>query len=470
MKAFECPHCGAQMTYDIAKKVMSCAYCGSEIRREEYQEYLDKNRLYTTNELVCPQCGAAVLSYDDTISSFCSYCGSPVAFTKRIVEDSKPDGIIPFAVTKEEASEKYRKKLKDTGFAPRWLLEGGGTEKLIGLYIPYYVFDASASGHGKSKGENRTTSGNSTIVREYEMEYDLDASYSGTRFDAAEAFPDCMSESVDTFDPEKALDFETSYLAGFYADGGNVSEKVYADVVEQLVVNDIRSRTYKHDGISFRASTVTPEVEIRSKKILFPVWLHTYRKGDRISYAAINGQNGDVAAEIPADKGRYLKYSLIVAAVLASILNLFLTIPPTPFLIVSEIILLLFGFSLRKLTGDVYVRENHLDDLGKIGAENLSRAASPDGAATGSAKTSPLSFRVPASVRLKGWWRTLVGLAVVAAVLLSGTVIDSVFYGAAAFNIVLALWSVFDLLKEQRLLASRDVPIFTMKRGGDGNA
>ena len=48
--------------------------------------------------------------------------------------------------------------------------------------------------------------------------------------------------------------------------------------------------------------------------------------------------------------------------------------------------------------------------------------------------------------------------------------IDSVFYGAAAFNIVLALWSVFDLLKEQRLLASRDVPIFTMKRGGDENA
>ncbi|MBQ7172262.1 MAG: zinc ribbon domain-containing protein [Clostridia bacterium] len=470
MKAFECPHCGAQMTYDIAKKVMSCEYCGSEILREEYQEYLDKNRLYTTNELVCPQCGTAVLSYDDTIASFCSYCGSPVAFTKRIVEDARPDGIIPFTVTKEEAAEKYRKKLKDTGFAPKWLLEKGGEEKMIGLYIPYYVFGADASGHGKNRGESRTSAGSDTIVREYEMEYDLTAAYRGTRFDAAEAFPDCMSETVDTFDPKKAREFETSYLAGFYADGGNVDEKVYADVVAELVTKDIQGSSFTHDGIKFKTSGISPEIRIRSKKILFPVWLHTYRKGDRISYAAINGQNGDVAAEIPADKGRYLKYSLILAAVFASILNLFLTISPAPFLIVSEIILLAFGLYLRKLTGDVYLRENHLDDLGKIGSAALPSSGSPESPAAAPEKSSPLSFRVPASVRLKGWWKTLVGLAAAVAVAASGTVIDSVIYGVAAFTIALTLWSVFDLLRAQRLLASRDVPIFTMKRGGDTNA
>ncbi len=386
------------------------------------------------------------------------------------MEDARPDGIIPFTVTKEEAAEKYRKKLKDTGFAPKWLLEKGGEEKMIGLYIPYYVFGADASGHGKNRGESRTSAGSDTIVREYEMEYDLTAAYRGTRFDAAEAFPDCMSETVDTFDPKKAREFETSYLAGFYADGGNVDEKVYADVVAELVTKDIQGSSFTHDGIKFKTDQVTPEIQISSKKILFPVWLHTYRKGDRISYAAINGENGDVAAEIPADKGRYIKYSLILAAVFASILNLFLTISPTPFLIVSEIILLIFGFSLRKLAGDVYVRENHLDDLGKIGAEIFSKTADPGSAATGTKKTSPWSFRVPGSVRLKGWWRTLVGLAVVAGVLLSGTVIDSVYYGAAVFNIALALWSVFDLLKQQSLLASREIPLFTMKRGGDGNA
>ncbi|MBQ7603687.1 MAG: zinc ribbon domain-containing protein [Clostridia bacterium] len=472
MKAFVCPHCGADIRYDIEKEAMTCGHCDSVIRREEYQEYLDRNNLYVTNELVCSQCGAAVLSYDDTISTFCSYCGSPVAFTRRIVEDSRPDGIVPFSVTKEQAAALYEEKLKNSGFARPWLFSGT-KEKLVGIYVPYYVYETASAGHVRTKGTSRTSSGSYTTVREYEMEFDLEANYDGTRFDAAEAFPDSMSETVDTFNPDGAKPFETSYLAGFYADGGNVSEEAYSGVVKGLVRNDIRGSGIKYGGISVDLGNVDPPIELQTKKLLLPVWLNTKRKGDRVTYSAINGQNGDVAAEIPADPFKYVRISVITAAAVSLLLNIFLTLKPDVFLLISEIILLIFGIIQRKYASDVYIREQNLDDIGRIGIREFAKTASPAGHRPHSifrkAGKTVWKFSVPLSVRLRGWWKTLLGLIAGAAVLLSGTVSDPVYYGAGVFSMILSVWSDFDLIRQQNALSSRDIPVFTMKRGGDGN-
>ncbi|MBO4217021.1 MAG: zinc ribbon domain-containing protein [Clostridia bacterium] len=459
MKAFRCPNCGGEIRYDIGKKTMSCSFCGSEITREDYTKYLNENGMYAANELVCPQCGASVLSYDDTIASFCSYCGSPVTFMQNTVEDSKPDGVVPFEVTREAAERLYDKRLNEAAIGPEWLRDKGDC-KLVGIYMPYYVYDARAHAHVKTTGQESTVHGDRTTVKEYEMEFDVDNSYEGTRFDAAKAFPDSLSESVDTFDPTQAKEFDVTYLAGFYADGGNVKEEAYRGIVEKLVESDVHSG-FKYGSVSVKANTAATETEIKAKKVLFPVWLATHKKGDRVCYAAINGQNGNVAAEIPIDRWKYLKLSVIVAAVLAVILNLIFTIRPDIFMWISAGILLLFGITLAKFARNVYVREHHLDDIGLIGEKKFYESASASG--------GKWKFRVPASVTFKAWWKTLLGLLLFAAVIGSGTVEDIWFYGAAAANIALAVWSAIDLIKQQNLLSSRDIPVFSMKRGGDEN-
>jgi hypothetical protein len=399
------------------------------------------------------------LSYDDTIASFCSYCGSPVTFMQNTVEDSKPDGVVPFEVTEEAAERIYEKRLKEASIGPEWLREKG-ERKFVGIYMPYYVYDARARAHVKTTGDEHIVHGDRTTVKEYDMEFDVDSTYNGTRFDAAKAFPDSLSESVDTFDPDKAKEFDVTYLAGFYADGGNVKEEAYRGIVEKLVAGDVNSG-FKYNGINVKPNNAVPETEITAKKVLFPVWLGIHKKGDRICYAAINGQNGNVAAEIPIDRWKYLKISIIVAAVLAVILNLVFTIRPGIFTWISAGILLIFGITLAKFAGNVYVREHHLDDIGLIGEEKFFDTASGG--------RTKWKFRIPGAVKFKAWWKTILGLLLFVAVIGSGTVEDAFFYGAAAVNIALAVWSAFDLIKQQNLLSSRDIPIFSMKRGGDEN-
>ena len=473
MKAFKCPKCGGDVKYDIAKESILCEYCGETINRDDYQRFLDDNGLYATTQFTCPQCGGAVLSYDDTISTFCSYCGAPVVFDKRVVEDTKPAGIIPFSVSKNAANEIYSKKIKNAFFAPDWMDDAEG-RKTVGIYMPYFVYGAHAGGHFTVKGEKRTNYGSYTQVNEYSVDFDLDAQYDGTRFDAARAFPDAMSESIDTYKTGKTVPFKTAYLAGYYADGGDVAEENYNWLVKELVCNDLRADGMTtSDGIKLKTGKIESHIEFETEKTLFPVWLHTHRRNGRVCYSAINGQTGDAAAEIPIDKWKYIKVSVIAAAIIAVIMNLFFTITPKTFLIVAEIILFLFGFMLRKLHGDVYVRENHMDDIGYTGIHKFRQRAKASGKASGSTKSSPgataWSFEIPLSVRFAGWYKTLIGLAVFAAVLLSGTVLDVIYYAAAGISIALAVWSAFDIIKQQNLLASRDIPVFTLQRGGDGN-
>ena len=114
-----------------------------------------------------------------------------------------------------------------------------------------------------------------------------------------------------------------------------------------------------------------------------------------------------------------------------------------------------------------------MDDIGLTGPEVFFDAARLQNKGSGASKskvgTSAWSFDIPFSVRIKGWYKSLIGLAVFAAVMISGTVLDPVYYSAAGISIALAVWSAFDIIKQQNLLSSRDIPVFTMKRGGDGN-
>ena len=538
MQAFKCPHCGGDVKYDAGAESMSCVHCGSEIRREDYQQYLDENALYATNELVCPQCGAALLRYDDTLASFCCYCGSAVHFTRRRVEDSRPDEIVPFRISGEEALKRYRQRAERSVFAPDWV-EEGDSDRLVGLYMPYYRYKVTATEHLFGDAQNLHGGGYET----YSVDCDMKAEYRELRFDAAEAFPDCLSSTID----EKALTlnqsldrtakpFEASYLAGYYADGGSVREADYQAMLEELVRADLAQQKlyFRSAGLNFGAEN--PKLELERKKLLYPMWLNTHRWGDRVCYAAIDGENGNVAAELPLDRGRFLKIALILAALLSLALNHFFTLQPLPFLCAAGALLVLMGRMLAKMSLDVQLRRGHRDDMGRIGMEEFKRGAEskprkhrhvPVGflslgwvmifiglialavtvailimagnsitagyivagllvltggldlivvccfeAGFRSYAQRPIRwrFRIKPIQLLKTLWPTVLGALLAAAVLFANPVEDAWYYAAGFADLLLALWSALELIRQYNLLSSREIPTFTRKRGGDRDA
>lgn len=541
MIAFTCPHCGGSVRYDISSQDVKCEYCGSLITKEEYQEYLDKKNTYQTTELVCPQCGAVTLSYDNTIATFCSYCGSSVIFERRVTEELKPAGILPFSVKEETARSRYREKADSLLLAPDWMREEGKVQ-MTGLYVPFYEYSAAMEQPVQFRGSVSRDIGRYTEVSEYEVRGTVRADYRGTRFDAAMAFPDAMSESVDDFDWQRAEPFRPSYVAGFYADGSDVEGAEYDPVAMALVQQDINRSRLRCDGMDYYPAGVANDenVILRRRKVLFPMWLLTHRVGkDRICYAAVNGRTGSVAADIPLDGGRFVKVSLILAALISVFLNIGFaefSIKPPVLLIISMVITALFGVVLGGLANDLYVREPHLDDIGRVGFETFAsslrrslfrrdRLLKDPPKRGGCAKwvliglgfffVAPLAlgiltkvfpvlnridsevyatfivfvffaqvvasavskkmrgagaggwrFNVPKFTAFSVLWKIWAALAAGAVVYCSGTVEDNWYYAAGLLNILVCVWGAVDLIRKQNRLASREIPVFTMKRGG----
>lgn len=61
---------------------------------------------------------------------------------------------------------------------------------------------------------------------------------------------------------------------------------------------------------------------------MYPVWFLSYRNGDRVAYATVNGQTGKVVADMPLDTRKYLLASLLLFLPIFLLLNLFLTLRP----------------------------------------------------------------------------------------------------------------------------------------------
>ena len=269
MYAFTCPHCGAGVSYDLSNGAVSCEYCDSVITLDEYEAYLDKKGKYQTTELTCPQCGSVVLSYDNTISTFCSYCGSSVIFNQRVTEEQKPDGIIPFDFKEMAAINRYREKVDTILLAPDWMREEGRKE-LTGIYMPFYEYNAKCRIPLKTQVKEHKNIGRKTEVSVYEVQGDLVGSYSGNRFDAAVAFPDALSESIDTYAFGKAVPFRPGYVAGFYADGSDIAPDTYDPVMARLVSDDVNGTpvTYRGEVLPLGGAATPEDVKLFKRKML----------------------------------------------------------------------------------------------------------------------------------------------------------------------------------------------------------
>jgi amino acid transporter len=98
--------------------------------------------------------------------------------------------------------------------------------------------------------------------------------------------------------------------------------------------------------------------------VLFPLWFLTWRKGDRVAYAVINGASGKVVSDLPLDLRAFWLGCGKFALVLFLLLELFFQ--PTPQLtsLISLLAALCMGGGILLSTRTVYDKQMHVHDKG----------------------------------------------------------------------------------------------------------
>jgi len=374
---YECPNCGGNLTFDIGRQKLYCEFCGTET--DPYHFNKEKDALeteapsgeYEVTVFTCPQCGGEIISEDTTAVTFCSFCGGSTILDSRIRKERRPVSIIPFTKTKEDCRVSYGKMLRRAIFAPKELKDEALIEKFRGIYMPYWVYSFEKKGPVTFPGEKSRRRGDYRITEHYRLDCEIEEMYRGLAYDASSTFSDSLSSAIGPFDLREGKPFTPAFLSGFYADTSDVEQYVYLDEAQEMVEQDARGRLSRDpvcvkyhagQGYAFRDAVHPSKRDI--ELAMLPVWFLSYRNGDRVSYAVVNGQTGKAAADLPVDEKRYLAGSCFLAVPLFFLLNAFLTVTPGKLLLMAILLAFLCILISNRQITRILARESGEEDKG----------------------------------------------------------------------------------------------------------
>ena len=324
--AYQCPCCGAPLAYGAESGKLECAACGTsyeldalEVMHEPQQtdgirfdmptETFDESEAAQMRAYICQGCGAELMTEETTTATECPYCGSPSVLPERIDSAVKPELVIPFTVTKEQAQSQFENYFKGKRLLPNVFLNTRNRiAEMRKLYVPYWLFDCRAGGRIVFNAEKKYTRREGDWEVTYTEHYFVSRAgmmdFEAIPVDGSVKLDNKITESLEPYDLSAAVPFVPAVLAGAMADHADVDSSDCEERARQRVENSmeqaLRNTVSGYTSVVPRSRSFHTE-EGKVTPVLMPVWLITTEKDGKIYTFAINGQTGKLTCDVPAD-------------------------------------------------------------------------------------------------------------------------------------------------------------------------
>ena len=358
---YKCPACTGPLHFASGSGKLECDYCGSSYDVAEIEPlYAEKEAAaaaasqqaeqkaeakagedgsdWDTSDLStdwgpegqgmraysCPSCGAQLLCDASTAATSCPYCGNTTVVPGQFAGALKPDFVIPFKLSKEDAVAALKNHYKGKPLLPKAFTNGNHIEEIQGVYVPFWMFDGQAEGsvdyegliiHVYESGDYEITE-----TEHYDVHRGGSISFEKVPVDASSKMPDDHMDSIEPYDYAGLKPFSTAYLPGFLADKYDVTVEDSHDRADgrcaASLEGALRRTTTQYDT----CITKGKDIRLRRGKVhyaLLPVWmLHTKWNGKDFLFA-MNGQTGKLVGDLPVSPGRYWGLFAAIAGALS---------------------------------------------------------------------------------------------------------------------------------------------------------
>ena len=217
------------------------------------------------------------------------------------------------------------KHLNGKKLLPKIFKDQNHIDEVKGVYVPFWLFDTDVDAQVRYRATKiRTWSDEDykyTETSYYMIHRGGSVGFEHVPVDGSSKMPDDLMESVEPYDYSDALDFQTAYLAGYFADKYDVTAE------ESIGRANQRVRRSTEDAFASTVqgyATVTAESSSvqfhggKAKYALYPVWLlNTTWNGEKYTFA-MNGQTGKFVGNLPLDKSAATKWTVGLAAALSA--------------------------------------------------------------------------------------------------------------------------------------------------------
>ncbi len=313
--ANNCPNCGGPLRYDPTIEKLKCDFCDSEFTVEEVEKFYESHKSeaqaeYAKDEVVsygCSSCGAELIADANTAVIRCPYCGNNTIATAQFAAGIKPDYVVPFKFTKQQAEAKYADYYKGRFLLPKAFLTDSNVEEIQGVYVPFWLFNGSSFVRGTYNTHDEHEDNNFKYLEHYEEERKGTMRFENVPADASKRMADDLMDTIEPYDFKQMKPFAMSYLPGFLAERFDVDEKDDKNRatgrIEQTTKDEVR-KTLKHNNLDRSDEDVTVQFT-KTNYALLPVWLLTTRYNNAEWTFAMNGQTGEFTGNLPINGAKF---------------------------------------------------------------------------------------------------------------------------------------------------------------------
>ena len=360
---YQCPHCTGPLRYDGASGRLACDYCGSSFTVQEIEAlYKEKDEAAAAASAEaevledhfsaegewtvsgtnwakepglkvynCPSCGAELVCDETTAATSCPYCGNPSIVPGQLSDMLKPDYVIPFKLSKEEAVAALKKYYIGKRLLPREFSDKNHIEEIKGVYVPFWLFDGAADADMQFQGTrvSSVTNGNTIVTTTdyFRIRRTGTVNFEKIPVDASSRMPDTHMDAIEPFDYSELRPFSNAYLPGFLANKYDLEQEECSRRADERAGNTAADMVAQTVG---GYSSIVPQgrqIRIRRGKVkyaLLPVWMLSTRWNGENYLFAMNGQTGKLIGDLPAAKSRVVGWFAGVAGAVTALMALFL--------------------------------------------------------------------------------------------------------------------------------------------------
>lgn len=357
---YQCPACMGPLHFVGESGRLECDYCGSDFNVAEIEAlYKEKEQKAakptedTTNAPVtkdgsewdvsglnedwgadaegmraysCPSCGAELLCEATTAATSCPYCGNPTVVPGQFSGILKPDYVLPFQLSKEDAIKALKKHYLKKPLLPSTFSKANHLEEIKGVYVPFWMYDGEASGSAQFHATqvHTYTSGDYEITEtsHYDVRRAGSLGFEKIPVDASSKMPDDYMDSIEPYDYSDLKPFSTAYLPGFLADKYDVSVEDSRERADKRCVGSLICALQGTVSGYTTCNETSRNIHLKRGKVqyaLLPVWLLNTKWEGKDFLFAMNGQTGKLVGNLPVSTKRVIGLFAAIAALFIAI-------------------------------------------------------------------------------------------------------------------------------------------------------
>ena len=344
-----CSNCAAQLEFEPGTTSLLCPFCGTKNEIEISDEQIDELDFETflaeaeagedieeISTIACNACGAITTLDPNIVSSECPFCGNKLIVTQESSSKQiKPKSILPFKIKSNEALDSFKKWLKKLWFAPPGLKKfATQTDKLAGMYIPYWTYDSDTYSRYRgqrgtdyrttetytSNGETKTRT--VTKTRWSNVSGSVSLSFDDILILASKSLPQKKTDKLEPWDLENLIPFDEKFLTGFRTESYGIGLKDGFDSAKGKMSPSIEKAIKRQIGGDHEriTSTSTSYSNITFKHTLLPIWISAYRFKEKVYRFVVNARTGEVQGERPWCWWKIALLALAVIGIIGTII------------------------------------------------------------------------------------------------------------------------------------------------------